>query len=445
MNQNQWWLPSRHLVSRLHDWQRMLLIGAVITLSSQLYLLPGLGSFRISTSVLLYPVLLVTLMRNLRHPYTGAVTACVVFFFRLIWAITITGVTVAEGVTLALPGSLFYLAYDSIFCLLVRDRRQVPHVWLAVSAFSTDILANLIEIAISLALGAVFPTRTFFLSLLGIAAIRGTGAAALLWGIRSYSKLLLREEHEQRYQRLFLMTAQMKDELYFLQKGTEEIETVMSKAYQLYEKMDSESDVDATYKTLALDITRDIHEIKKDHLRILKGIEGELEDVYDREEMKYSDLVVILEESTRRILSGSGSQVRLECEIGHDFSTREHYRLMSIVKNLVTNAIEACGNRGLVRFTQQLDGDSFLFIVEDNGPGIPQKVQDSVFDMGYSTRFDPVTGNINRGVGLASVRHITEIFGGKVTMESKENVGTVFCVSIPRAALEEEKNADIHH
>lgn len=52
-----------------------------------------------------------------------------------------------------------------------------------------------------------------------------------------YRTLFKNEEHENRYRRLFLMTTGLKNEIYFMRKNSEEIESVMANAYKLYEKL----------------------------------------------------------------------------------------------------------------------------------------------------------------------------------------------------------------
>ena len=93
-------------------------------------------------------------------------------------------------------------------------------------------------------------------------------------GEKHYRILLTKEEHENRYQRLFLMTTSLKNEVYFMKKNSEEIESVMSNAYRLYEKL-SELGVPEETKRMSLAIARDVHEIKKDYLHIMQGIENE--------------------------------------------------------------------------------------------------------------------------------------------------------------------------
>ena len=50
--------------------------------------------------------------------------------------------------------------------------------------------------------------------------------------------------------------------------------------------------------------------MKKDNLRIIRGIEGEVEEVYDQEQMEFQDLMHILENSTRRMLGENRTSIR---------------------------------------------------------------------------------------------------------------------------------------
>ena len=120
----------------------------------------------------------------------------------------------------------------------------------------------------------------------------------------------------------------------------------------------------------------------------------------------------------------------------------QHYQLLSILKNLVTNAVEAIqssGKRGTIRLSARLAGETLSFVVEDNGPGIPPRSMQNLFQMGYSTKFDPETGNIGRGVGLPSVQHIVEELRGTIQVDSTPGKGARFQVDIPVSSLSEEE------
>ena len=108
--------------------------------------------------------------------------------------------------------------------------------------------------------------------LMVIAAARTVFVAAALLGERQYRALLAKSEHENRYQRLFLMTTGLKTEIYLMHKNSEEIERVMSNAYRLYEQI-LKLELPGQMQQMGLEIARDVHEIKKDYIRIIQGVE----------------------------------------------------------------------------------------------------------------------------------------------------------------------------
>ena len=115
--------------------------------------------------------------------------------------------------------------------------------------------------------------------------------------------------------------------------------------------------------------------------------------------------------------------------------------LMAVLKNLVSNAIEAIESekrQGTIRISERREQDTYFFTVEDDGPGIREKHLPNIFEMGYSTKFDEKTGNIYRGVGLCGVKNaVEEQFKGSISVESKEGKGTKFLIEIPAGTLEE--------
>ncbi len=426
---------------------RVLLIGVAVSLTSQLYFLPGAGDFRFSGAVILYPVLLTKLLPKRTVSLVGVTTAGIVWFSRVFVA-WVVGYASTAAALAALPGALFYLCYDVLFGLMLPSRGKITLSRFWLGSFVADMLSNTFEIGLSTGLHYGAQPLRFYLMLAAVALVRSVFATGLLWWLGYYRRLLLLEERERRYQRLFLMTAQLKDELYFLKKTAGDIERVMGKAYELYEGLAEGAQTEpGQNRQLALTIARDVHEVKKGHLRILRGIEEEVEAAYDREVMHISDLMNILKESARKTFDRQKPQnIRVLIRVGHDFVTGRHHQLMSILRNLVTNAIEALEQAdagGTIRVEAFLEADDIVFRVEDDGPGVPPRMREKIFNIGYSTKFNPVTGDINRGVGLAAVKSLTEELGGSVTMETAQAHGCRFIVRIPRAQLE-ENYADLH-
>ena len=426
-------MPSVKGTIRLNSWQRSLVIGISVCLSSQLYFSGGADGFRLSAAAILYPILLMILKRESHRPDAGAVTALCVVVFRVAGDV-FGGGAVLEALLREIPGGIFYFCYDALLCLMMKDRRltvfSFQTVWL--SLLSCDFLSNVINYVLSAQLRVSFP-GSWLVPLIWMAFGRSLAAALLLVMIRSYRNLLLQEEHELRYRRLFLMTANLKSELYFLKKDAEEVEKVMAHAYKLYEQLEQQ-DVSEELRALALSIARDVHEIKKDNLRIIRGLEEEVADTYDHEAMSLHDLLDILAQSTRQLLGEQRAEIRLECYSDQNISVREHYRLLSVLKNLVTNAVEAIQadtGVGCVRVDARVDGEELQISVTDDGPGISPRKQKLLFRVGYSTKFNPDTGNISRGVGLPAVQYIIEELGGSLSVESQPGEGTAFRIKLP--------------
>lgn len=114
---------------------------------------------------------------------------------------------------------------------------------------------------------------------------------------------------------------------------------------------------------------------------------------------------------------------------------------MAILKNLVSNAIEAIETKsrnGTIRISERREAGTYIFDVSDDGPGITEKHLPNIFKMGYSTKFDEKTGNIYRGVGLCGVKNaVEEQFKGSISVSSTVGRGTRFHFEIPVGVLEE--------
>ena len=429
---------SKLLRKRISKGQRILIIGIVTAFASQLYLAAWAKGFRVSAAAILYPIFLMTLMKNSRTPHTGLLTGPLVMAIRVILNL-VTGGEFDAAILLEYPSGIFYLFYDILFCLMIRDRHTVHYPQLFLVCCFCDVISNALNLLLSSSSLSLLNMVTF-LSLLGIAAAQAGIAVSLLWAGRFYQQLLQRQEHEQRYQRLFLMTAELKNELYFLKKDSEDIEGVMARAYRLYEHLNT-LDIPEEDRALALSIAREVHEIKKDNLRIIRGIEGEVADVYDQEEMLISDLFHILEDSTRRLLGEQHSKIRLDCWYEDNIKIIEHYRILSVIKNLVTNAVESIQSdqgRGTVRVEECVKRGCLQLVVTDNGPGISSRAMKNLFKVGYSTKFDPNTGNISRGVGLPAVKFNVDELGGEIYVESTPGKGAKFTVTFPLETIQEE-------
>ncbi|MBR2028678.1 MAG: sensor histidine kinase [Oscillospiraceae bacterium] len=422
----------------------ILFISFAVAVSSQLYINAFADSFRISIAVILLPLLIMFIGEDTSTVKICFSTAVMVFAVRATIHFIYSG-SYRGTLQLYYPNAVFYIAYGLIFAILCQNKHTISYSRLYTVLLTSDFLANICEICITHSHTGFGKISGIILTLAAVALVRSTVAWCILAAERQYTALLKREEHEKRYQRLFLMTTGLKNEIYFMKKNSEEIERVMGTAYKLYENL-SDTNLAPEIKNMSLALAKDVHEIKKDYIRIIKGIENEISEDYDEKQMKFSDLLRILKDTTYQLLESKNITINLVFRCSDDFATHEHYELMNIFKNLVTNAIEAIegGEKGdTITLEQALVEGEFIFVVKDNGPGISKRHLPNIFKMGYSTKFDYVTGNIYRGVGLCGVKAtIEEQFGGSIEVDSVFGEGTQFTIKIPSEAISfsEENN-----
>lgn len=101
--------------------------------------------------------------------------------------------------------------------------------------------------------------------------------------------------------------------------------------------------------------------------------------------------------------------------------------------NLVLNAMKHTPPRSTITVTAWLLGShEVLLAVDDNGPGVPPALRDSVFDA-YSRGADDVI-RPGSGMGLFLVRTFAEVQGGRAWCEESPQGGARFAFSLPRCA-----------
>ena len=107
---------------------------------------------------------------------------------------------------------------------------------------------------------------------------------------------------------------------------------------------------------------------------------------------------------------------------------------------LIANAAEALGKGGEIRIsTAPLPaGQGVRLTVKDNGPGIPETIQQQIFEPFFSTK-----DNQHRtGLGLAVAKGIVERHGGSITVHSEVGCGAEFRVDLPLSTPAEAAAGD---
>jgi len=106
-------------------------------------------------------------------------------------------------------------------------------------------------------------------------------------------------------------------------------------------------------------------------------------------------------------------------------------QLEQVFLNLIINSKDALlGNKENAKITISsflLEGGKVVVSFSDNGSGIPKEYLEKIFTPFFSTK----EKGKGTGLGLPVSKRLVEEFGGNITVESKENVGTTFYVILP--------------
>lgn len=420
--------------------RRSALLGALIlSVASQVSMGLEPGAFTISLAVVLLP-LLCSLWPGLPVVWTMLLAAPGVFLLRALARLAATG-TLAGSWGAHAPEMVFYVCYGLLF---ERYRRKVRFHPFSLPAClplaGLDALSNLAELLVRVGPDAFRPFSLGQLLLVG--ACRSLLAWCALRLLDGYGFQLLRREDAQRYQRLLLMTASLKSEVAWMDKGTALIEDTMNRAYHLYSSLRN-SGADPKDAQLALAVATDIHEVKKEYFLIMRGISEALEKEEAEAGMEWRELVALLEQSVAQTAQAAGKQVLFQADSRVQFYTVQHHYLMSIFHNLLNNAVEAAPDQGVyhVSLTARAVGGDYCFTVEDDCGGIPPERLEQVFLPGFSSKINYTTGAINRGLGLPLVKGLVEEkLHGSISVASADG-STTFTICIPKSELEERDHA----
>lgn len=123
-----------------------------------------------------------------------------------------------------------------------------------------------------------------------------------------------------------------------------------------------------------------------------------------------------------------GIEIQLSAELPEVIGDRS--RIVQALQNLISNATKFTANEPQPHIVigARVSAGETIFFVKDNGPGIEPRFHDRVFRL-----FDRLdTAVEGSGIGLALVKRIIEVHGGRIWIESQGGgSGTTFCFTLP--------------
>ena len=160
-----------------------------------------------------------------------------------------------------------------------------------------------------------------------------------------------------------------------------------------------------------------------------------------------TDIVPVIEaaiEIVRPRAAVKNIEIKSSFESSARTITSDTTRLQQMVWNLLTNAIKFTPNGGHVEVGTDLLGDNVRIMVTDSGMGIAPDFLPFVFDRFRQQDSTSTRRHDGLGLGLAIVRHLAELHGGRVAAESGgPETGSTFIISLP--ILQSERSIEPIH
>jgi CheY-like chemotaxis protein len=163
-----------------------------------------------------------------------------------------------------------------------------------------------------------------------------------------------------------------------------------------------------------------------------------------REPLDLVTLVRETAEASRPQFEKAGLELRVELPDEPLPMQADPVRLAQVLGNLLTNAGKYTESGGHVRLALRREGEEAVLTVEDDGLGIPPDMLPRVFEM--FTQIDPPLDRTQGGlgIGLALVRRMVELHGGRVAARSEGlGHGSCFEVRLPAPAVALPKPAPL--
>ncbi|MDX2176901.1 MAG: ATP-binding protein [Candidatus Sumerlaeia bacterium] len=145
-------------------------------------------------------------------------------------------------------------------------------------------------------------------------------------------------------------------------------------------------------------------------------------------EVDVNDLICAIAEEVEPDLLKNNVMLELDLDDAIGVRQLDETGMHRTILNLIVNSMEAIshGEGRILITTARIDGGGYRIMIRDNGSGIPADKLERIFFPFFTTK-----GSKGTGLGLSMCKKCVEDQAGKLTVESEENVGTVFFIEMP--------------
>ena len=186
------------------------------------------------------------------------------------------------------------------------------------------------------------------------------------------------------------------------------------------------------------DVTRLVDMAKRNTYRLLLIVN----DILDAQKIETVPLMPILEKSlaaNEAVGSDRGIKFRLDSLKTDTKVQVDAQRLDQVLTNLLSNAAKFAPRGSTVGISVIRDNGFVRVAVHDEGPGIPDEIQERVFERFWQADASTLPEVSGTGLGLSIAKKIIEAMGGTIGFESRYGDGCTFYFDLPEACKDESR------
>lgn len=399
------------------------------------------GSFRVSFGS---PVFLLFLLwlRSFPRLFLGVVAGFFVMLFRASLDVY-GGAVFYDALVFHVPNFFYYFFYALFFALPDMDIPSISRsalivaCWAIFAEFFASVAElsamNMLEIEKGMTLTLAMLAKIFF-----IAVMRCFFILSFFFLARLYTAEVELGQRTRQATHLSLLISGLYQETFELRMSFKRAEEATRGAYNVYNAI---RDGQESREKLASDLLRvagEVHDIKKETQRIYASLAELTANHHVEDFLPPRRTLEMLLHSERKYADRLGKKIFFHSEADPDLPALHVFTLLSMLGNLVSNAVEAIKGEGAaIEIRLSREGDDLLLSVKNTGSFISARRLPQVMRPGYTTKFDS-EGRASSGVGLSYVAHQAQELKGTFTIDS-DGESCVEChLTLPLAALTRE-------
>lgn len=403
----------------------------LMIISDEFHLIEMEHSFFITLSV---PVFLLFLLyfKSMSPIFSGAAVGFTLVCSRTGFSV-LEGQAFFEALFMHAPVMVYFTIFGLLFWLFYLDRFYSNPVYIGIYAVILDTASSFSELAIRNAVGLTDANVSVMGTVLLLAILRNFFVMGFFMLILYSQQQTKAEEEKKQSDHIFLLLSDLYAESVQLRNSIKRAEDITGSLYYLSKTLKKEEKQDLSARIL--DMAGEVHDFKKDHQRIFASLDQIIKDQKKTEQMNICELLEIVIKSNKAYADFLQKGIVFSVSVDNKQDNVNSFVLLSVLNNLISNAIEAIQHKGTIDITiHNPTSSSFLhLLITDNGPGIPKENHHLVFSPGFTTKFNE-EGWPSNGIGLSYIQQSLKKLNGSITLiRSIPNKQTCFSVHMPRS------------